>query len=330
MSEIQHPKDGEQLPLQKDEAAWEALKKLIEGAVAGALPPAPGVKPGTVAPLSAAFLEAKAGDVNPATLRGYAKYLKWLAKHFGDSALAAVDLAAVRARAASETWSDTHRANTLWCVNALLRWCGRSDRVPLPPKESRGGDSVIPEELHRRIVNETTGDFRQLVRFLWLTGCRPGEATHLTADAVDWDAQTIRLKKHKTRHKGKTRTIYPCPEALEVLADQRDKYKGAGHLFRGLRGKPLSLQAMTMRFQRVSEKVGHKVCSYSYRHTWATRALAAGESDTIVAAMMGHSGTNMIHKHYSHVGEQSRVLKGAAKRIAGRDAEPTAKPSSGG
>jgi integrase len=174
---------------------------------------------------------------------------------------------------------------------------------------------VISEELHRRVLNEVTGDFRALVRFLWLTGCRPGEATGLTAESVDMDTRTIRLKKHKTKHKGKQRVIYPCAEAIEVLTDQIQKYGGTGYLFRGLRGKPLSLQAMTMRFQRVSEKVGVRVCSYSYRHSFVTRALSAGESDTIVAALVGHSSTRMIHVHYSHVSEQSRVLKDAADRI---------------
>ena len=139
----------------------------------------------------------------------------------------------------------------------------------------------------------------------------------LTAPAVDVESGTITLKKHKTRHKGKTRILYLCKEAIEILADQRAKYAGEGFLFRGLRGKPLSLQAMTMRFQRISEKVGRTVTSYMYRHTWATRALSAGIPDTQVAAMLGHSSTAMIHKHYSHVSENARLLKGVAEKVAG-------------
>jgi hypothetical protein len=69
-------------------------------------------------------------------------------------------------------------------VNVFLRWCGRAEQLPLPPKESRGADAVIPDAVHRRVLSETKGDFRALVQFLWLTGCRPGEATGLTAEAV--------------------------------------------------------------------------------------------------------------------------------------------------
>jgi len=318
---------GKQTPLPvtdpKDEkGAWDALTELITGAVRAAVAPPAAAKPGTVSELVPAFTEAKRTDVSPSTLAGYGKYLAWLSRHFGSCPVATLDPEAVKKQAALEAWSDTHRANTLWCVNAFLKWCGRTERCPLPAKESRGGDAVIPEDLHRRIVNETTGDFRALVRFLWLTGCRPGEATNLTAEAIDWEHKTIRLKQHKTKRKGKTRTIYPCPEALEVLVDQSAKYGGAGYLFRGLRGKPLSLQAMTMRFERVSEKVGRRVTSYMYRHSFATRALSAGESDTIVAALLGHANTRMIHAAYSHVNEQSRTLKDAARRIGGRRQHP--------
>lgn len=313
--------NGKQTPLNvsdpKDEAAaWDALRALVSGAVKDAIAAPDPVRAGRVKELVAAFLEAKAADVKPRTLRGYGQHLGWLVKHWGDEPLAAVAAQGVRTKAAGEAWSDTHRANVFWTINALFRWGGRADRLPLPPKESRGADVVIPEAVHRRVVAETAGDFRQLVQFLWWTGCRPGEATGLTADAVAPDAKTIRIKQHKTRHKGKVRTLHLCAEAAQVVTDQLAKYGGAGHLFRGLKGRPFSLQAMTMRFERVSEKVGHKVTSYAYRHTFATRALAAGESDAVVAALLGHSSTAMIHKHYSHLSSQGRQLSDAAQRIA--------------
>lgn len=311
---------GRQVPLgvsdPGDEAgAWDALRKLVGDAVREAT--SARVKAGTVSGLVPEFLDAKKSDVAARTLRGYGQYLSWLTKHFGPLSVAALDLRAVREAARSESsWGDTHRFNVLWCVNSFIKWTGREDRVPLPVRESRGGEAVIPEEVHRRIVNETTGDFRQLCRFLWLTGCRPGEATGMTAELVNWEAGTVKLKQHKTRHKGKTRVLYLCKEALEVLADQRAKH-GSGYLFRGLRGKPLSLQAMTMRFQRVSEKLGRSVTSYMYRHTWATRALSAGIPDTQVAAMLGHTSTAMVSRHYNHVSENARLLKSVADRVAG-------------
>jgi hypothetical protein len=74
---------------------------------------------------------------------------------------------------------------------------------------------------------------------------------------------------------------------------------------------------MVMRFERISEKVRHRVTSYMYRHTFATRALSAGESDTVVAGILGHANTAMIHKHYSHISEQGRRLKEAVEPTKG-------------
>lgn len=315
--------DGKQVPLgvtdpAAEGAAWAALQKLmadvseVKAAVAGG----PKVRAGTVPELVGQFLAEKAATVQASTVKGYRKYLDWLAAKFPGPA-AGVDLAAVVAAAAAEPrWGDTHRANVLWTVGAFLRWCGRPDaRPPLPPKESRGADAVVSEATYRRCLTESRGDFQQLIRFLWHTGCRPGEATGLTAEAVDWSAGTITLKKHKTKHKGKKRVLYLGSDALAVLQEQRERHP-AGLLFRGQRGEQLSLQAMTMRFERLSEKVGVRVTSYMFRHTWATRALSEGIPDAQVAAMLGHTSTAMIHKHYSHLTSNAKLLKEVAERVS--------------
>jgi integrase len=67
---------------------------------------------------------------------------------------------------------------------------------------------------------------------------------------------------------------------------------------------------------RLSEKIGHRVTAYGYRHTYATRALAMGLPDTHVAALLGHGSTRMIHAHYAHLNANARLLKEAAAKVA--------------
>jgi integrase len=302
-------------------AAWSALQQLISDVSEVKAAVLPAGRGGTVAELVPAFLDERRATVEPRTVRGYAQHLKWLREEYGRQTPGGLDLAELVRRAARvESWGDTHRANVLGTVGAFLKWCGVGGKIPLPPKASRGADSVIPEPVYHRCLDESRGDFRQILRFLWHTGCRPGEATSLTADVVNWESGTIRLKEHKTRKKGKTRVIYPPAEAIEVLREQHEKYAAGGLLFRGIRGRRLSMQAMTMRFARLGEKVGRPLRSYDFRHTWATRALAAGVPAAHVAAMLGHATTAMVFRHYGHLTEEAKLLKEQAERVAGRKA----------
>jgi integrase len=58
-----------------------------------------------------------------------------------------------------------------------------------------------------------------------------------------------------------------------------------------------------------------KLIPYGYRHGLATDALANGVPDAQVAELLGHSGTAMLHKHYSHLTARTQVLQAALGRV---------------
>jgi integrase len=122
------------------------------------------------------------------------------------------------------------------------------------------------------------------------------------------------LKEHKSAHKGKSRTIYFCPEAVAVLLEQKAKY-GSGFLFRSRFELPWTKTALVSAMNRLQRKLGVKATAYGYRHTFATEALANGVPDAQVAALLGHSGTAMLHKYYSHLTGQARALREALGKV---------------
>lgn len=275
------------------------------------------VKPGRVADLVPTFLAAKKGRVAVKTHYGYGCYLKRFMAAFGNSTINGLTAEAIETDSHNSEWSSSNRHNYLFTVQAFVRWANRNDFVlHRPPKTSRGADAFIDDRTAAMIFRETTGDFHQLLRFLWFTGCRPMEAARLKAEDVNTLNGAITLREHKTAHQGKKRIIYAGPQAMDVLRDQIQRHT-TGALFRGQRGEQLSIQAIVTRFLRLSEKLGRSVTAYHFRHTFITRALLAGTPDTHVAAMVGHSNTTMIHKHYSHVAQQSSVLLGQAARLEG-------------
>lgn len=306
--------EGKQVPLGvKDPraraAAYAALEAYFQGEDAG---PNAGQ---LIADLVPAYLDSVSHRVEPQTVVKYRGDLAWLLAQFPTAPVDVLVPVEIEKAAARESWSDSHRANVLYTVQSFVRWAGRhSFKLVRPPKDSRGSESVIPPEVYERILRETTGDFHQLCRALWFTGTRPSEMFTLTVEAVDWANSSATLKRHKTKKKGKTRVVHFSPEAMKVLTEQRDRY-GSGALFRGVRGERLTIRAVVGRFLRLSEKVGHPVTSYCFRHSYATRALSAGLPDTHVAALLGHTSTTMLHKNYSHIGENAKVLREAAARL---------------
>ena len=300
-----------------DEAgAWAAFQAIISKAVAEQ--GGKGIKPGPVSTLTANYLDSQRHKLADKTVVGYSSCLRHFVARFGDQCIVDLDPESVEISAAKEDWSDSHRANYLWTVQALVRWCGRKDfKLDRPAKESRGAEAVISDEVYAKILRETRGDFYQLMRLLWAVGSRPMESGTLTAEMVDWASGTITLKAHKTKRKtGRVRILYLNSEALAILREQCNRYP-SGPLFRGKAGKPLSLHAVMTRMIRLSSRIGEHVTAGHFRHTFATRALAAGIPDTHVAALLGHTSTAMIHKHYSHVGQNAKLLREQAEKLAG-------------
>lgn len=294
-------------------AAFEAFKALM-----AALEAKP--KAGTVAEAVPRFRVAReqAGAAE-ATLAWYRKYHGWLVDRFGPTPIDQLDPAAVAGAAhGMPKWGPDTVRNALMAAESLLRFCGRTVTIQKPPRGSAGAKAVIPEDVYRKAVELATGDLGPLLVVLWNTGARPGEVRQLTAEQVDWSAGVATLTRHKTARKtGKPRLIVFPPAAMEVLERQRERY-GTGFLFRHCRGEPFSSVHLTVRVWCLSKKVGARLTAYGARHSWTCRALEAGVSDTQVAAVLGHTSTAMVHRHYAHLGENTRLLRSVVERVSGQ------------
>jgi len=194
------------------------------------------------------------------------------------------------------------------------------DRSPLRDVKrsaigSRAADVLVTAEQHAKLCEVSPAPFAAFLRFLWLTGCRPGEAAQIAAADVDWTAGTAVVRSHKTRHKGKRRVIYLAPAAATMLRELAARHP-TGVLLRNRIGKTWTRATLGMAMRKAREAVGlPSAILYGLRHSYITDAIAAGVSDALVAELAGHSSTSMIHRHYNHVGERVKVLTDAAKIV---------------
>jgi integrase len=275
-----------------------------------------------VSKVLSAFLADSEGRVKPKTLHDYRVFLTGFADRFGTLKASALTTTHAEAYARKPTWSGSTQHDFLGILAAAFAWAertrliARTPRVGLrkPPKASRGAKTVVSGETVTQLLAHADTEFAALVRFLWLTGCRPSEAGGLTVDDVHWDERCAVLPDHKTAHRGKARVIYLPDEALAVLREQQAEHP-RGYLFRRPTGGRWTTHSITQKFARVSRVAGVKVTAYCLRHSFATDALANGVPDAQVAELLGHSGTTMLHKHYSHLGARAQALREALSKV---------------
>ncbi len=146
------------------------------------------------------------------------------------------------------------------------------------------------------------------IRLLLLTGCRKSEILTLKWEEVDLEAGVLNLPDSKT---GK-RTIPLSPEAVKVLSGIL-RIDGNPWVFPGkAEGKPRrSLQAP---WKIICERAGiQDMRIHDCRHSFASRALALGESLPAIGKLLGHSQVETTAR-YAHLAQDS--VREAAVRIS--------------
>ena len=259
--------------------------------------------------------DAERRRLKPNSLRTLRRFLIPFAKTYGHCRSDMLTASSLEAFL-KPTWSTATRHTAMGTLVSFCRWVGHPVKVKIPPMVSRGRKAVISEADAQKVIAHARGDMQAVLRFLWLSGCRPSEALSLTASAFDEAKGLCLLENHKTDANGKPRIIYLTPEAVTLLAEQRAKYQ-TGLLFRTGSGKRITLNNAVNRLWRSNQRLGTTVTLYGFRHTLATDALANGIPEAHVAEMLGHFSTKMLSAHYSHLSARAKAIRDSAMKVRG-------------
>ena len=145
------------------------------------------------------------------------------------------------------------------------------------------------------------------IRLLLLTGCRKGEILNLLWDRVDLEANELRLPDAKTG----PRTISLSPEAAGVLAAV-PRVDGNPFVIPGkIKGK--AMRNLNNPWEIVCERAGlEDVRIHDARHSYASQALALGESLPMIGRLLGHTQVQTTAR-YAHLARDT--VKASATRI---------------
>lgn len=219
-----------------------------------------------------------------------------------------------------DDWSGQKSSNYIRTEAAVLiqifDWAVENDLLEksplaafkLPPSQSR--DRILSIQEHNRLCQSAGSKFKPVLRFAWMTGCRPGELRSLRWEHVSTGFERAILVEHKTARKtGKPRVIYFSPRAqrllrqyAEIRGTVRAFKRGVGYdyVFVNHHRKPWSKNAIVCRMRALRKTTGLDLVAYNYRHTWITRAILSGIDIATVSALSGTS-IEMISRVYAHV-----------------------------
>ena len=147
-----------------------------------------------------------------------------------------------------------------------------------------------------------------MIRLLSLTGYRKNEILALRWEDVDLDAREIHLADAKTG----PRTVQLPPMAVGILKDLPGR-ADSPWVFPG-RDPERHLSTVNHLWLDVRAKAGlEDVRPHDLRHSFASRALALGETLPVIGKLLGHSDIETTAR-YAHLARDS--LHEAAERIA--------------
>jgi integrase len=111
--------------------------------------------------------------------------------------------------------------------------------------------------------------------------------------------------------------VIHLPEPVLALCRTLAEAHPTGPLFRTTRGDQWRKKSWKQAMERAQKKLGlaKRPMTSGYRHQMATDLLAAGVSDAVVAEVLGHQSTAMVHKHYGHLGAKAKVMAEAVKKV---------------
>ena len=172
-------------------------------------------------------------------------------------------------------------------------------------RSSSGSAGVLDEMEAEGRISPHAG---AALRLLMLTGCRRNEILTLRWEDVHLQTQELHLSDSKTG----PRTVSLSPEAARVLASL-PRLSGNPWVVPG--AKPgARLSSLFEPWRRVRARAGlDDVRIHDLRHSYASRALALGESLPVIAKLLGHAQVQTTAR-YTHLTRDA--VKDAAVRVA--------------
>ncbi|HEX8568863.1 MAG TPA: site-specific integrase [Caulobacteraceae bacterium] len=221
---------------------------------------------------------------------------------------------------------------TLGTFSAMLSWATEHDLATANPAKGlrlpaqRSLERFLSREEAARLLatlDEMTADeslseaHADIVRLLLFTGARKGEIVGLRWSEVDIERRRLVLPPERTKAGGKTgvRRIPLSGHAADILSART---RETDHVFPSRRGdRPTTeMQSSWEAIRKRAELPGVRL--HDLRHSFASFAVADGESLFLIGKVLGHASMTMTER-YAHLADDplQQLAERNARRIGG-------------
>ena len=266
----------------------------------------------TFGELAAKFLSWSKDHQAERSYEWYANYLNMFVAYPGVADTPEADLKPFQVQewidSHGDDWGANYRGGAVVAVKRVYHWAEEMGYVEKNPvkKLKRPAPQrrkiYMKQEDYEQILGLVKPDdpFRDLLLFVWASGCRPQEVRHIERRHVSLERKRIVFPAEESKGKRTERIIRLNTVALEIITRLMETIQD-GKLFRNSRGQAWTKFAICNRFDRISKITGKRMFCYAMRHSFGTRKLIQGHDCITVAALMGHTDGSMLSKIYSHV-----------------------------
>lgn len=256
----------------------------------------------------------------PKTLTIYKHFVGSFAKMHGRVAAEDVRPFHVQSWVDAHEWTATTANKAISAVQRAWTWAeqlgilevSRLRRMPKPA--NRRHEVALSEEQAEAVVGAAqTPALADAIRVMLATGMRVQEFRALEIRHLDRANRRAVLQWSEAKGE-RTRVIYFPPAAWEIVTRSVCDRK-AGPLFRSSYKRAWTTAGLRTSVYRIGLKL--KIADLSprsFRHTFATTALARGVDALTVSMLMGHSDASTLSRIYQHLALRQDVLKEAAEK----------------
>lgn len=174
-------------------------------------------------------------------------------------------------------------------------------------KEEKNPYDIWTEKQFLLIYNDLPYPWNNMLKFLWITGCRPIELVNLKWTEVDFDKLNMRLECGKNTN---FKRDFPITNEISKLLHQINLK--SNHVFT-FKNRPIKAdnlyQAVKKRLRK--HNLGH-LSLYGLRHSFATRLAESGVNAFYIQELMGHSD---IKTSAGYIKKEKNMLIDVLKKI---------------